>query len=100
LKAETGLRAINPDAIFRLGQMMAARYPDALANMHKNLPNITEQPESLDRRCKLTAELASEMRHAYETEKPKPSMRQLAERFGLKSSSQVCKILHDHSWKT
>ncbi len=99
LKAETGLHAINPDAIFRLGQMMAARYPSVLANVHKNLPEITEQPESLDKRCKLTAELASEMRHAYETENPKPSMRQLAERFGLKSSSQVCKILHNHSWK-
>jgi hypothetical protein len=42
LKAETGLQAINPNAIFRLGQMMAARYPGVLANMHKNLPDITE----------------------------------------------------------
>jgi DNA-binding transcriptional regulator YhcF (GntR family) len=38
------------------------------------------------------------MRHAYETEKPKPSMRQLAERFGV-SVSTVSNIINRRYWK-
>ncbi len=95
LKAETGLRAINPDAIFRLGQIMAARYPDVLANMHKNLPDITEQPKSVDRRCKLRPEQVNEMRRL---KTQGMSYRQLARRFGV-SPSTVSKIIHGLCWK-
>jgi hypothetical protein len=94
LKAETGLSAINPDAIFRLGQIMAARYPSVLANMHKNLPDITEQPKSVDRRRKHPPEQDSEMRRIYD--EGEVTMRQLAKRFGL-SASRVSDILKKHT---
>jgi hypothetical protein len=90
LKAETGLSAISPDAIFRLGQITAARYPSVLANMHRNLPDITEQPKSVDRRRKHPPEQDSEMRRIYDG--GEVTMRQLAKRFGL-SASRVSDIL-------
>jgi hypothetical protein len=96
LKAETGLKVVNPDAIFRLGQMMAARYPDVLANMHKNLPQITEQPEAADRRCKLTAVLVKDIRNAHDAGE---SIRSLAIHYEL-SVSTVWKIVKGRIWKT
>lgn len=42
-----------------------------------------EYQEGLDRRIKLTAKQREAIRHAYATEKPKPSTRRLADRYGV-----------------
>jgi hypothetical protein len=54
------------------------------------------QTELVDRRCKLRPEQVSEMRRAYDTDKP--SMRQLAKRYSV-SVSTVSNIVHGFYWE-
>jgi hypothetical protein len=88
----------------RIGESLPARKATRRPSKMPGPPRLspwmgTPTSKFVDNRCVLTRETADEMRHAYQTEKPRPSMRQLAKRYGLRSSSQVCKILHCHSWK-
>jgi len=98
---------IEQIVIRRLGEATAMRYPDLFQKLCNErelsgppieLLNTGRPPMLVDRRCKLTAELAAEMRHAYETEKPKPSMRRLGQRFGV-SVSTVSNIINGRYWK-
>jgi hypothetical protein len=100
-------RVIEQIVIRRLGEATAMRHPDIFQKLcderEVSGPPIellsTGLPSApVDRRCKLTAQLAAEMRHAYETEKPKPSMRRLAERFDV-SVSTVSNIINGRYWK-
>ncbi len=94
LKAKTGLKAISPDVIFRLGQIMAMRYPSVLANMHKNLPD-NERVEPVHKRCKLSAVLVRDIRCAHDTGE---SIRSLARSYEI-SVSTVWKIVNERTWK-
>ncbi len=94
LKAETGLQAISPDVIFRLGQITAMRHPSVAANMHKNLSD-NERVEPVHKRCKLSAVLVKDIRCAYDTGE---SIRSLARSYEL-SVSTVWKIVNERTWK-
>jgi hypothetical protein len=100
-------RVIEQIVIRRLGEATAMRHPDLFQKLCNErevsgppieLLNTDWPPVPVDRRCELTAKLAAEMRHAYETEKPKPSMRRLAERFGV-CVSTVWNIINGRYWK-
>ncbi len=98
LKAQTGLSEINPAAIFRLGLINAARYPDVVKKIHADVSSQDEQSlEFADGRCKNTPELVREIRRVCDAE-PNLSIRQLGNRFSIPPST-VSDIISRRTWR-